>query len=136
MVKFLRRSHDRYSKLGKRRKKKQVWRKPTGRDNKMREKRRGYPPIVSIGYSSKKEELGKLKGKNPILVKNIKDLEKIGKEDIVVLAALGKKKKLEIAKAAKEKKIDIANLNPEKFVKKNEKKTKKPEKKVEDGKSK
>jgi ribosomal protein L32E len=38
--KFLRRIWSRYSKLGKKRKKKQVWRKPRGRDNKMREKRK------------------------------------------------------------------------------------------------
>jgi len=38
MKKFLRRTWSRYSKLGRKRKKKQKWRKPTGRDNKMREK--------------------------------------------------------------------------------------------------
>ena len=40
-MKFKRRIWNRYSKLGKKRKKKQVWRRPTGRDNPMREKKRG-----------------------------------------------------------------------------------------------
>ena len=77
MVEFIRRIWGRYSKLGKRRKKKQVWRRPTGRDNKMREKRRGYPSIVSIGYQKGKELKGKVQGKRPVRVENIKDLEKI-----------------------------------------------------------
>ncbi len=54
--KFLRRIHNRYSKLGRRRKKKQIWRRPTGRDNKMRERRRGYPARVQIGYKKNEHE--------------------------------------------------------------------------------
>lgn len=125
-MKFLRRISNRYSKLGKRRKKKQVWRRPTGRDNKMREKRKGYPAVVSLGYKKEKDSRGKLKGKNPIQINNLKDLEKLGKNDIAIIGNIGKKKKLEIAKIAKEKKIEIVNMNPEKYLIKNEKK--KPEK--------
>lgn len=51
--KFKRRTWSRYSKLGRKRKKKQVWRKPTGRDNKMREKRKSYPKVVSTGYEKR-----------------------------------------------------------------------------------
>ena len=120
--KFLRRTSVRLSKLGKRRKKKQVWRKPTGRDNKMREQRRGKPPVVSIGYSTDKNSRGKIKGKTPIFVKNIRELEKIGKQDIIILGNIGKKKKIELAKKANELQIEVANLNTKKFLKKNEKK--------------
>jgi len=56
MKKFLRRTWNRYTKLGRKRKKKQKWRRPTGRDNKMREKRRGYPKIVSVGYKNSGKE--------------------------------------------------------------------------------
>ncbi len=42
--KFLRRNWNKYKRIGKGNKKKQKWRKPRGRDNKMREKRRGYLP--------------------------------------------------------------------------------------------
>ena len=115
MPKFLRRSWDRYSKLGRKRKKKQVWRRPTGRDNKMRERRRGYPARVSIGYkkAGRKEK--------QIIIKNIEDLKKIGKNSMVIVGRVGKKKKIDIAKKAREGKIKIANLNIDKFLKENKK---------------
>jgi len=119
---FLRRIWSRHSKLGKKRKKKQKWRRPTGRDNKMREKRKGYPAIVSVGYKKKKETSGKIMNKIIIKINNIKDLEKLTSEKIGVLGNLGKKKKIEIAIKAKEKKFEIYNLNPEKFLKKTKKK--------------
>ena len=112
MTKFLRRTWNRYPKLGKGRKKKQVWRKPKGRDNKMREKRKGYPGVVSIGYRKPKKA-------TPVLIHNVKDLEKIREKDFVVLGNMGKKKKIEIVKKAKEKKIIISNINVEKFLKEN-----------------
>ena len=58
---FLRRLTNRYLKLGKKRKKKQKWRKPKGRHNKMREKERGYPAVVSIGYRKNRNERGLIK---------------------------------------------------------------------------
>jgi len=118
MVKFIRRTWNRYSKIGKRRKKKQVWRNPTGRDNKMREKRRGYPSVVSIGYRKDKELRGKINGKILVKVSNIKDLEKLKKNEIAILERMGKKKKIEIAKKAKEKGLEIYNLNIKKLLKK------------------
>ncbi len=127
-MKFLRRTSNRYSKLGKGRKKKQVWRRPNGRDNKIRERRRGYPARVSIGYSTEKASRGKLKEKEPIMINNVKDLEKIKENQIAVIGSIGKKKQLEIANKAKEKNIEIYNLNPQKFIEKN----KKPEKKIEE----
>jgi len=116
---FLRRTSNRYSKLGKRRKKKQIWRRPTGRDNKMREKRRGYPARVSIGYKKGKKE-------KMIVINNVRELEKVDKKAIIVMGNIGKKKKIEIAKKAKELKVDLVNLNISKFLEKN-----KPKKKEE-----
>ena len=123
MKKFLRRTSNRYLKLGIKRKKKQIWRRPTGRDNKMREKRRGYPKIVSIGYKKSEKEKQK-----PILVNNISDLEKV-KSKKVIIGKVGRKKKIEIAKKAKEMKISIQNLNVKKFLKEAEKLNKKQNKK-------
>jgi len=118
MKKFFRRTWSRYSKLGKGRKKKQKWRRPTGRDNKMREKRKGYPKKVSIGYKTPV-------GKKLVLVKNVLELEKT-KTKKVTIGKVGRKKKIKIAKKAKEMKISIQNLNVEKFLKKlNEKSEKK-----------
>lgn len=115
MPKFLRRSWDRYSKLGKKRKKKQVWRRPTGRDNKMREKRRGYPARVSIGY--KKAE----RKEKQVVIKNIGDLKKIGRNTVVIIGHIGKKKKMDIIKKAREMKIKIVNLDIDKFLGENKK---------------
>jgi len=128
MTKFLRRIWSRYSKLGKRRKKKQVWRKPKGRDNKMREKRKGYPVVVSIGYKQDKKLRGAIGGANAVLIKNVAELEKVKKNEVIIIGNIGKKKKIEVAKKAKEMKIEVHNLNIEKFLEKiNKKKIEKTE---------
>ena len=101
-----------YSKLGKKRKKKQRWRSPKGRDNKMREKRKGRAPIVSIGYKESKNKV--------FTVNSLGDLEKVKGYDIINLGRVGKKKKIETAKKAKEKKITFKNFNARRFLKKNE----------------
>lgn len=121
--KFLRRRWFSYSKLGKRRKSKQKWRKPTGRDNKMREKRRGYPAVVGIGYRIEKKERGLINGKKPVIVSNLKALEKIKSNEIAIIGKIGKKKKIEIAKKAKERNIEVYKMNVDKFLKSNEIKT-------------
>jgi len=131
MVKFLRRTGDRYSKLGKGRKKKQKWRRPTGRDNKMREKRKGYPAVVKIGYKQDKKSSGMLENsKKPVMIMNVKDLEKIKKNEIGIIGNIGKKKKIEIANIAKEKKIEFKNLNVKKFLKKIKKSEDKKKEKI------
>lgn len=124
MVKFLRRTWNRYSKLGKGRKNKQKWKKPTGRDNKMREKRKGYPAVVSVGYKKKNKLRGKIREKQPVLVKNVKELEEIKQNQVVIIGNIGRKKKIELVAIAREKKIHIHNLNIEKFLKQNKKKEK------------
>jgi len=128
-MKFLRRISNRYSKLGKRRKKKQVWRRPTGRDNKMRERRRGYPVRVSVGYKKADKE-------KAIIIQNPKELEKIDKKSVIVVGNVGKKKKIEIAEKAKDLKIKLSNLNINKFLEKNKpkKKEKTEEKKPKEAK--
>lgn len=126
MAKFLKRTWNRYSKLGKRRKKKQVWRRPKGRDNKMREKRKGYPIVVNVGYKKKKSER-----KNVRVVRNIGDLEKTEKNEMIIIGNIGKKKKIEIAKKAIKMKIPIQNINIKKFLKKSEKQKETEQKKIE-----
>ena len=127
MVKFLRRDWKRYSKLGKGRKKKQVWRRPTGRDNKMREKRKGYPVRVSVGYKNADKE-------QMIKIGSLEELNKVAKGVTVILGKMGMKKKLEMIKVAKEKGIRVDNLNLKSMLKKKkklEKKREKVKKKVE-----
>ena len=122
MTKFLRRLSFRHSKLGKNRKKKQVWRRPTGRDNKMREERNGRPAVVKIGYKNKKSEKREMK-----LIMNIRDIEGLKKGDIVVLGNVGGKKRIELVKKLHEKGIKIQNANVKRFMKHIEAKKKKKE---------
>ena len=84
-IKFIRRNWNRFSRLGMGRKKKQKWRNPTGRHNKIREKIRGHPAPVSIGYRQNKDARGKILEKKTVRVYNIKDLEKIGKNEIAII---------------------------------------------------
>ena len=113
-IKFLRRDAKRFSKFGKRRKKLLSWRKPKGRDNKMREKVKGYPSVVSIGYKNKDKE-------KPVNISNLKQLEQVGKDQAILIGRVGKKKKIEIAQKAKDMKLNILNLNPKSYLKKIEK---------------
>lgn len=117
-TKFYRRTYNRYGKLGMRRKKKRVWRNPTGRHNKLRENRRGYTQRVSIGYKNPENTKHMIEGKKLVMANNVADLMKMGKDDMVIIANIGKKKKIEIAKKARELKLSIYNLNIDKFLKK------------------
>lgn len=126
-MKFLRRNTDRHSKLGRKRKKKQIWRKPKGRHNKMRDKKRGYPALVSAGYRKSKKICGKLNGMNSVIIRNVNDFEKIKKGEIGIVGSVGMKNKINIVKKAKEKGTVLYNINIDKFIKKNTKPEKKPE---------
>ena len=108
--KFLRRDNSRFSKLGKKRKKLQKWRKPKGRDNKMREKRFGYPKLVNLGDKSSKKKSGKIQGFTPCLIYNIKDLAAANKNSIIIIGKVGAKSKLEIIKNALKMKLRIGNI--------------------------
>jgi large subunit ribosomal protein L32e len=128
-LKFLRRNWSKASRLGKGRKNKQVWRSAKGRHSKMRNKRKGYPAIVEIGFRTEKKGRGFVEDKKPILVYNAKELEMLKKGEVAIIGKVGAKKKIEIAKKAKEKGISLFNLNAGKLLKKAEKKQKMKEEK-------
>ena len=109
--KFLRRNWSKASRLGKGRKKKQVWRGAKGRHNKMRNKMKGYPSIVEIGYKKENKGRGLINGLKPILVNTLNEIKKVdNKKQIVILGKIGNKKREELIKYAKENKIQIKNL--------------------------
>ena len=120
-MKFIRRNWSKFSRLGKTRKNKQTWRRPNGRHSKTRNKRKGYPAKVTIGYKTEKKERGLIENKKPVLVSNLKDLEKIKQGEIAIVSKIGNKKRIEIAKKAKEKGIPIHNVNINKILKRYEK---------------
>ncbi len=120
--KFIRRNWTKASRLGKGRKKKQVWRAPKGRHSKTRKKRKGYPIKVMVGFKQTAK-------KKLAMINNVGDLEKMKKDEIVIIGKVGKKKKVEIIKRAKEKGIQIQNLNINKILKKIKKKEAKTQEK-------
>ena len=110
--KFTRRATPFFSRLGKNRKKKQIWRKPKGRDNKMRERRRGRDSRPEVGLANSKQEKGKILGFRPMLVSKIEQLKKVGKENIVIIAKMGKRKRQIIMQEAE--KLGLKILRNEK----------------------
>jgi len=112
--KFIRTDSFRYSKLGKNRKKLQKWRKPKGRDNKMRIGFFGQPVSPGVGYKKARKEAGLIQGKQPLLVHNLDELEQAdAKKHIVIVARVGARKKIEIIKKAEGMKLMIANVAKE-----------------------
>lgn len=119
---FLRRHTSFRSRLGRKRKKIQTWRRATGRHNKVRLKRKGYPIKVMIGFRTEKKGRDLVQDMKPVRILNVRDLDKVGKGQTAFVGKVGNKKRIEILKAAKEKKISVANLNVKKKLKSIEKK--------------
>ena len=100
MTKFLRAGTKRFKRLG--RKKMQKWRRARGRHSKIREKRKNRQAKVEIGYRKKKSERYKIMGKLPVFIKNLKDVSKVKKKDIVIISKIGRKKRSIIEEKIKE----------------------------------
>lgn len=107
--KFLRTDSSRFSKLGKNRKKLQVWRAAKGRHSKIRRRRVGYPVMPSVGYGSSRKEFGKISGLSPVLVHNTSELKSLDKSSIAIIARVGARKKIEILREADKLGIKIRN---------------------------
>ncbi len=113
-MKFLRTNTRDFLKLGKKRKKNQKWRNPRGRDSKIREKRRGHPKKVEVGYRTKKENRDKIKSKKVLLIKNILEAKKANsKENVAIIGKIGKKKREEIEKILTQNKVEVLNKKNE-----------------------
>ena len=117
---FVRQESWRYKKLA------PNWRKPKGKDNKMRKQVSGVPPLVKVGYKGPRKSRGlHPSGYNDILVFNVKDLTKIDpKVDAVRIAhGVGNKKRIEIVTEATKLKMKILNPGKIEAIKKLPKKT-------------
>jgi large subunit ribosomal protein L32e len=104
--KFVRQESWRYDRLS------ENWRKPKGKDNKMRRQVSGVPRLVKVGYRGPKKGRGlHPSGYTDNLVFNINDLAQLdAKKDAVRLAhAVGKRKRIEIISKATELGIKILN---------------------------
>ena len=98
------------------------WRKPQGQQNKVRKGIHGHISMVKAGYRSPLEIRGYTvrQGVLPVVIHNLNQVSKLGKENGAILGAgVGGKKKVELIRALQEKKIPILNLiDANKFVEK------------------
>ncbi|MGC8816573.1 MAG: 50S ribosomal protein L32e [Candidatus Hadarchaeum sp.] len=106
LPKFRRQEWFRFKRLG------EKWRKPRGRDSKLRLRIKGKGSLVTIGYRNPKS----LRGLHPsgvaeVLVKSLSDLDKIDatKQAIRIAASVGGRKREQILKRAEELKIRVLN---------------------------
>ena len=108
--KFLRVDTNRFSRIGKNRRKLQKWRRARGKSNKLRLGRAGYAAVPKVGFRTSRNESGKIKGLVPKLVHNLNELISLTKDEGAIIARVGARNKLEIIKRADELKIKILNL--------------------------
>ncbi|MEM5793265.1 MAG: 50S ribosomal protein L32e [Candidatus Aenigmatarchaeota archaeon] len=88
------------------------WRRPRGRDSKLRKKEKSKGKIPNPGYGAPKEMRGlHPSGFEEVYVQNLRDLEKIDPKKQVgrLSSTLGKKKREMIIKEAKERNIRLLN---------------------------
>ena len=107
---FVRSDTNRFSRLGKGRRKLRKWRRARGKSNKMRLNRAGYSSVPKVGFGTPRKEAHKVGGLIPKLVHNLKELEALGKNHAAIIARVGARKKLELIKKADELKIKVINL--------------------------
>ena len=88
------------------------WRFPRGLHSKMRNAFRGNPIMPSIGWGSPRDARGLLRdGSKGILVENLKQVEKLNKDEVAILAAnVGLKKRVLLLSKLKEKGIRVYNV--------------------------
>ncbi len=116
--KFIRQESWRYDRLA------ENWRKPKGKDNKMRKQVSGVPALVKVGYRGPKVSRGlHPSGYTDNVVHNVAELAKLDpKKDAVRLGhTVGKRKRIDIIAKATERGIKILNagkLAPKKEEKK------------------
>jgi len=104
--KFVRQESWRYDRLAER------WRKPKGKDNKMRKQKSGMPAIVKVGYRGPKAARGlHPSGYTDNIVHNIAELIKLDpKKDAARIAhTVGKRKRIGIISRASQSGIKVLN---------------------------
>lgn len=88
------------------------WVKPKGRDNKVRMRIKGYPPMVEVGYRTPSDIRGlHPSGLIPVVIASTKDLEGLdpGKHIIYIASSLGSRKRSGLLKEVLEKGFRVAN---------------------------
>jgi large subunit ribosomal protein L32e len=108
--KFIRQESWRYDRLA------ESWRKPKGKDNKMRKQFSGVPRLVKVGYRGPKKARGlHPSGYTDNLVFNVKDLGRLdpSKDAARIAHVVGQRKRLLILAEARGKGIKVLNPGKE-----------------------
>lgn len=90
------------------------WRRPKGIDNKIRMKRKGYPPIVNVGYRGPRSVRGiHPSGFIEVIVHNPEELSKVNPETqaIRIASTVGVRKRIEIIREAVRRGIRVLNVD-------------------------
>ncbi|MCS7110585.1 MAG: 50S ribosomal protein L32e [Candidatus Caldarchaeum sp.] len=88
------------------------YRRPRGKDSRMRLQKSGSPPLAKIGYGSPSKYRGlHPSGYRDVLVSSVAELEvlKPEKDAVRISSRLGLKKKLEVYEAARAKGLKVLN---------------------------
>ena len=104
--KFIRQESWRYKRV------KPNWRRPKGIDNKMAERRKGYPRIAGVGYRGPKAVRGiHPSGYNIVHVANVSQLDDVDpeKDAIIIRRTVGERKRQKIVEGAEDLRIKIIN---------------------------
>ncbi|MEM0340869.1 MAG: 50S ribosomal protein L32e [Acidilobaceae archaeon] len=105
---FIHYHHYRYWKFERR----DSWRKPKGRDNKVRLEIKGYPPKVKSGYGTPEDIRGlHPSGLEPVVVSNVKELENLdpSRHIVYIASTVGLRKRAELLEAIKSRGFRVAN---------------------------
>lgn len=88
------------------------YRRPRGKDSRMRLQKSGSPPLVKIGYGTPSEYKGlHPSGYRDVLVSTVAELENLrpDRDAVRISGRLGLKKKLQILEAANAKGLKVLN---------------------------
>ena len=108
LPKFIRQESWRYIRI------KDSWRRPRGKDSKMRLHKKGFPPLPKIGYRTPKLVRGlHPSGFEEVLIYNINDIKKLvinpSRQAIRIAASVGKRKRMAIIEYADSHNIKVLN---------------------------
>lgn len=104
--KFRRQEKFRFKKLS------DSWRRPRGKDSKMRKHKKGKSPMVSVGYRKPKSERGiHPSGYREFLVENPQEIEEVdpNTQAVRIASAVGGRKREKILERADERGIKVLN---------------------------
>jgi large subunit ribosomal protein L32e len=85
------------------------WRRPTGIDNKLRERKKGFGYMPVIGYGSERKKRNTRNGMKIEVAHNLKEMEGFKGKAVFIGGTVGKKKRIILIKKAGELGIKVLN---------------------------